>query len=50
LVAPDGAAIGRDALREFVAEPITVRGELLQKGATRSLRIDAGALSHTRPN
>ncbi|MGA6951987.1 MAG: hypothetical protein WBQ40_10380 [Candidatus Sulfotelmatobacter sp.] len=47
LVGPDEAAIGRDALREFVAEPITLSGELLQRGGTRLLRIDAGALRHT---
>jgi hypothetical protein len=47
LVGPDGAAIGRDALREFVAEQITVRGELLQKGGSRLMRIDAGALHHS---
>jgi hypothetical protein len=47
LVTPGGEAIGRDALREFVAEPITVRGELWQEGGTRLLRIDAGALRHT---
>jgi hypothetical protein len=49
LVGPDGNAIGRDALREFVAEPITIQGELLQEGETRMLRIDARALRHT-PN
>jgi len=47
LVAPDGAAIGRDALREFVAEPITVRGELLQKGGSNFLGIDTRELRHT---
>jgi len=47
LVGPDGAAIGRDALREFVAEPITVRGELLQKGEKPLLRIDTRKLRHT---
>jgi hypothetical protein len=46
LVGPDGHAIGRDALREFVAEPITIQGELLQEGETRMLRIDARALRH----
>ncbi len=47
LVGPDETAIGRDALREFVAEPITVRDELVQKGESRLLRIDAGKLHHT---
>jgi len=46
LVGRDGRAIGRDALREFVAEPITIRGELLQRGESRLLRIDASALRH----
>lgn len=49
LVGRDDNAIGRDALREFIAEPITIRGELLQRGDSRLLRIDAGALRHT-PN
>jgi len=47
LVGPDGNAIGADALREFVAEPITIRGELFQKGESRLLRIDLGALHRT---
>jgi|SRR5208282_3736605 hypothetical protein len=47
LVGPDGAAIGGDALREFVAELITVRGELLQKGERQLLRIDSRELRHT---
>ncbi len=47
LVDPDGNAIGRDALREFVAEPITIHGELLQKGDSRLLRIDARKLRHS---
>ena len=49
LVGPDGSALGRDALREFVAEPITLRGELLQRGESRLLKIDPRALHHT-PN
>jgi hypothetical protein len=47
LVGPDGRALGHDALREFVAEPITLRGELLQRGEHRLLRIDQQALHHT---
>ena len=47
LVGTDGAAIGRDALREFVAEPITARGELWQKGERQLLRIDTRELRHT---
>jgi hypothetical protein len=46
LVGPDGNALGHDALREFVAEPITIRGELLKKGESRLLRIDARELHH----
>jgi hypothetical protein len=47
LVSPDGTAIGPDALREFVAEPITIRGEVLQKEGTRLLRVNVGELHHT---
>jgi hypothetical protein len=50
LVGPDGRALGRDALREFVAEPITIRGELLQRGESLLLRIDARSLHHTPSN
>jgi hypothetical protein len=49
LIGLDGRALGRDALREFVAEPITIRGELLQQGESRLLRIDARTLHHS-PN
>jgi hypothetical protein len=49
LVGSDGRALGRDTLREFVAEPITIRGELLQQGESRLLRIDARTLHHS-PN
>lgn len=47
LVGLDGGAVGRDALREFIAEPIRVQGELLQTGSSRLLKIDPGALRHT---
>ncbi len=47
LVGLDGQAPGRDTLREFVAESITVRGELLQRGEGRLLRIDPQELRHT---
>ncbi len=46
LVDQEGRALGHDALREFVAEPITIRGELLQRGESRLLMIDAKALNH----
>jgi hypothetical protein len=49
LVGSDGSALGRDALREFVAELITIRGELMQRGESRLLKIDPRALHHT-PN
>jgi len=47
LVGSDGKAMDADVLREFVAEPITVRGDRLQRGESQFLRIDAGALHHT---
>jgi len=47
LVGPDGNAIAPDELREFVAEPITVTGEALRRGETRTLRVDIGKLHHT---
>jgi len=46
LVDPEGHALGHDALREFVAEPITIHGELLQRGESRLLMINASALTH----
>jgi hypothetical protein len=47
LVGSDGSALGRDALREFVAEPVTIQGELFQRGESRRLRIDVRELRHT---
>ena len=47
LVGVDGRALGRDALREFIAEPIQVEGELLQQGSSRLLKIDPRGLRHT---
>jgi hypothetical protein len=47
LVGLDGRAVGRDELREFVAEQITIRGELLQRGGSRLLRINPQELRHT---
>jgi len=46
LVGPDGAALGNDALREFVAEPITLHAELLQRGDSQLLQIDPAKLHH----
>jgi hypothetical protein len=42
----NGNALGHDALREFIAEPITVEGEVLQRGKTLFLKIDPRALQH----
>lgn len=47
LVGLDGRALGRDALREFIAEPITIRGNLLQQGESHLLKIDARTLRHS---
>ncbi|MFZ0686943.1 MAG: hypothetical protein WAM89_15475 [Terriglobales bacterium] len=47
LVGPGGTALGRDALREFVAEPLTLRGELFERGNSRLLRINPKELRHT---
>ena len=47
LAGPDGKALGRDALREYVAEPIVISGELWQRGESRLLRIDPQSLQHT---
>jgi hypothetical protein len=46
LVGPDGSAIAPDALREFIAEPITIKGEALRRGEARMLRVDAAKLHH----
>jgi len=46
LVGLDGRALGREAVREFIAEPITIRGNLLQQGESRLLKIDARTLRH----
>jgi hypothetical protein len=49
LVDSKGRAFSRDALREFVAEMLTIRGELLQRGDSRLLMIDESALQHSVP-
>jgi hypothetical protein len=46
LVGLDGIALQHDALREFIAEPISIRGESLLRGETRLLKIDPSALRH----
>jgi len=47
LVGPDGSALSHEALREFVAETITIRGDLLQRGEVRFLKVDLRELRHT---
>ena len=47
LVGLDGRALGRDALREFIAEPISIRGEVLARGDSRLLEIDPRSFHHT---
>src|SRR6266853_4346219 len=49
LVGLNGLALGRDALREFIGEPITIRGEVLARGDSRFLEIDPRSFRHT-PN
>ena len=49
LVGLEGRALGRDALREFIGEPITIRGEVLARGDSRLLEIDPRSFRHT-PN
>jgi hypothetical protein len=49
LVGLNGLALGRDALREFIGEPITIRGEVLARGDSRLLEIDPRSFRHT-PN
>lgn len=46
LVGPDGGALGREALREFIAEPITIQGERLERGSMQLLKIDPKTLRH----
>ena len=48
LVGLDGRALGRDVLREFIAEPIQIQGELLETGSTQLLKVDQNALQHTQ--
>src|SRR5882762_1814670 len=50
LVGPDGSALAPDSLRDFIAEPITLRAELLQRGDLRFLQIDPKTLRHARSN
>ena len=47
LVGPDGNRLERDSLKAFVAEPITLHGELLEKDNAKLLQIDVKGLRHT---
>jgi hypothetical protein len=47
LVDLEGRPLDHPALREFVSEPITIRGELLEAGGTRQLKIDTSTIRHT---
>jgi hypothetical protein len=46
LVGPDEQPFHRDALRTFIAEPISVQGELLERGDSKFLKIDLAQLNH----
>jgi hypothetical protein len=46
LVGPDEQPFQRDALRNFVAEAISVKGELLERGDSKFLKIDLAELHH----
>jgi len=46
LVAQDGRALPYEALKEFIAEPINMTGELMQGGDAQVLRIDPSQLRH----
>ena len=50
LVGPDGGALAHDALRDFIAEPITLHAELLQRGDLRFLQINPKTLRHASNN
>ena len=41
-----GKALERDSLRDFIAEPLTVRGKLARSGETDFLQIDTALLQH----
>jgi len=47
LVGHDEHPFQRDALRAFVAEPISLQGELLERGDSRFLKIDLAELHHS---
>ncbi len=47
LLGPDERAFQKDALREFIAEPISLRGELLERGDSRFLKINPAEFHHS---
>lgn len=47
LVGPDEKAFPGDALRSFIAEPISLHGELLKRGDSKLLKIDLTELRHS---
>jgi hypothetical protein len=47
LVGPDERPFHRDALRNFIAERISVQGELLERGDSKFLKIDLAQLHHS---
>ena len=47
LVGHDEQPFQRDALRKFIAEPIGLRGELLERGDSKFLKIDLTKLHHS---
>jgi hypothetical protein len=47
LVGPDEKSFPRDALRSFIAEPITLQGDLLKRGDSKFLKIDLADLRHS---
>ena len=46
LVAQDGRPLRYEVFKEFIAEPISVTGELVQRADTRVLRIDPSQQRH----
>jgi hypothetical protein len=47
LVAEDGRALPYNAIKKFIAEPLKIRGELVQRGDERLLKIDPRQLRHS---
>ena len=48
LIGPDRRPLARSDLREFVAEPLTIDGELLAEGDRRLLMTNPAMLHHSR--